>query len=166
MILFLIYKNSHMSDSPIISRMICRMRDMIVFVVQYGTLQENIRSMAIFETTSRLQKTFKTNHAEPGDFHLDYILLPIGYAYNAEWGRAKKGDYVKLWDGGRYKIFSVRKLQLNKPIADILSRMRYGITIKRALQKWQMNALMEGNGKNAVSKDECLWVIFERNDED
>lgn len=97
---------------------------------------------------------------QPAGFHLDYILLPVGYSYNAEWSGAKKGDIIRFWDGGEFPIYSVRKLRLNSAAVDILCRMRYGITIKRALQKWQMNAKLEGHGMKAISTDECLWVIY------
>lgn len=113
-----------------------------------------------FEDTKRTPRSFKVKHSDPGDFHLGYILLPIGYAYNAEWNNAKKGDILRFWDGGDYPIFAIRKLKLNKPDADILCRMRYGITIKRAIQIWQSNAKMEGHGAKAVSTEECLWIIY------
>ena len=119
------------------------------------------------EQTKRKPKIFRAKHDRPGDFQLDYILLPVGYSYNAEWLEAKKGDILRLWDGSEYRIFSVRKLDLKKAInADILCRMRYGITIKRALQIWQRNAKLEGHGAKAVSIDECLWVIYEQDEPD
>lgn len=97
---------------------------------------------------------------ESGPFHLDYILLPTGYAYNTEWATAKKGDKVRLWTGGDHTIYAVRKIKLKQPAADILCRMRYGINIKRAQSIWRQNATLEGHGARAVSDEECLWVIF------
>lgn len=114
--------------------------------------------------SEKKRKTFKVKHTKPGDFHLGYILLPVGYSYNAEWRNAKKGDILRMWSGEAYPIFSVRRLDLRKSAADILCRMRYGITIKRILQIWQGNAKMEGHGAKAVSTEECLWVIYDEQD--
>jgi len=116
--------------------------------------------MSIFEQEKRRKKTFKVNHAEPGDFRMGYILLPFGYSYNSEWSGAKKGDVIKLWGGGEYPIYAVRKIKMSSPEADILSRIRYGITIKGILQRWRSNAKMEGHGSRVVSDEECLWVIY------
>ena len=117
--------------------------------------------MAIFEEAKRRSKTFKAKHAEPGSFKKDYILLPVGYSYNSEWISAKKGDSLKLWEGGVHTIYAVRPLKLNKPEADILSRMRYGIPIKRCLEVWKSNARLEGHSSSAVSTEECLWIIYD-----
>lgn len=116
--------------------------------------------------TTRQKKTFKIAHMDPGVFHLDYIVLPVGYSYNAEIANAKKGDVLRLADGGEYPIFSVRRIRADKPEADILCRIRYGVTLKGAMMRWKMNAKLEGHGAKAVSEDECLWVIFERNEQD
>lgn len=109
----------------------------------------------------RKPKIFRAKHSEPGDFRLGYILLPCGYAYNADYSNAKKGDILRLFNGGDYRIFSVKKLKISSIECDILCRMRYGITIKGALSRWQMNAKLEGHGMRAVSEDECLWVVYE-----
>lgn len=118
--------------------------------------------MAKFEKEPKKAKIFKAQHSEPGDFQLDYILLPIGYVYNKEWLDAKRGDSIRLFNGGTYKIFSVRKISMVAGAADILSRIRYGITIKGCLARWQQNAKLEGHSPDAVSERECLWVIYEK----
>lgn len=116
------------------------------------------------ETTRGRKKIFRPQHLEPGDFYLDYILLPVGYSYNAEWLKAKRGDLMRIPDGGLYRIFAVRTIKLGSAAADILSRMRYGITIKGCLQRWKMNAKLAGHYSTAVSSEECLWVIYEKED--
>lgn len=110
---------------------------------------------------TRQRKTFKIPHSEPGDFRLGYILLPVGYMYNKAIAGAKTGDILRLFDGGSYRILSVRKISLQKIDTELLCRIRYGITLKAALMRWQINAKMEGHGEKAVSKEECLWVIYE-----
>lgn len=121
--------------------------------------------MAKFETEPKRKKSFNAQHSEPGRFMLDYILLPIGYVYNNEWLGAKKGDRIRLFNGGIYKIYSVRKIS-TRGAADILSRMRYGITIKGCITRWKQNARLEGHSGSAVSETECLWVVYEKNEQD
>lgn len=112
------------------------------------------------EGARRIKKTFKINHTEPGEFRLGYILLPVGYSYNAAIAQAKKGDTLRLFDGGEYPILVVRKMKMKDPNTDILCRMRYGITLKGALMRWKNNARLEGHGSQVVSEDECLWIIY------
>ena len=118
--------------------------------------------MANFEKDSKQKRTFKVQHAEPGRFRLDYILLPIGFSYNREYLKAKRGDILQLFDGGAYRIDSVRVISLRTAEADLLARMRYGVTIKGVLMRWQDNARLEGHLPSVVSTDECLWIVYER----
>lgn len=115
---------------------------------------------------NRQKRIFRVNHRTPDDFRLDYILLPFGYSYNADIAMAKPGDTIRFVDGNDVKIFAVRKVRLNTINADILCRMRYDISIKGALMRWQSNAKIEGHGAKAVSTEECLWVIFEKNEQE
>ena len=108
-------------------------------------------------------KILRARHSEPGPIHLNYILLPVGFSYNNDFAKAKKGDTIRIFDGDDYPIYAVRKVKIKSPTADILSRMRYGITIKRALDIWKSNARLEGHGSKAISEDECLWVIYDIN---
>lgn len=119
-----------------------------------------------YQTTKRQKKTFKTTHMEPGPLHLDFIILPVGYSYNADIAAAKKGDTIRLADGGEYPIFAVRKVSTDKPYADMLCRIRYGITLKGAMMRWKMNARLEGHGEKAISEDECLWVVYSTDEQD
>lgn len=111
--------------------------------------------------SKRQKKIFKIAHIYPGDFHLDYVVLPVGYSYNADIATAKRGDTLRLFDGGEYPIFAVRRIRLDKPEADILCRMRYGITAKGCMVRWKMNARLEGHGEKVISEEECLWVVYE-----
>ena len=122
--------------------------------------------MSKFDKVPVKKKIFKAQHLEPGAFFMDYILLPIGFAYNAEWMKAKKGDRLRFHDGGLYRIRSVRIVKVHGGLADILSRMRYGITIRGCMQRWKMNAKLEGHTSKAVSEDECLWVVYEKEPEE
>lgn len=121
--------------------------------------------MRKFDSVPVKKKVFNAKHLEPGEFQMGYILLPMGYSYNAEWRGAKKGDYVRMHDGGKYKISSVRIVKVKGGLAELLSRIRYGISIAGCLQRWKENAKLEGHTSAAISTDECLWVIYEKNEE-
>lgn len=117
-----------------------------------------------YQTLTRQKKTFKIPHMPAGPLHLDFIVLPVGYSYNADIAGARKGDSIRLGDGSKYEIVTVRRIPANKPEADLLCRIRYGITIKGAFIRWRMNARIEGHGEKAISEDECLWVVFRKNE--
>lgn len=108
-------------------------------------------------------KVFRPEHSEPGPVIGDYLLLPYGYKYNSEYLTFKPGDCIKLFNGGKYEIDSVVKVELEKPYCDVLCRMRYGISIKRAMQIWKHNAVCKGYGNKAISDEECLLVRYKRN---
>ena len=119
-----------------------------------------------FPTTKRQKKTFKVAHLDPGDLHIDFIILPVGYVYNSNIAGAKKGDILRLGDGTEHEIFTVQRLQTNKPLADLLCRIRYGITLRGCLMRWKMNAKLEGHGEKAISQDECLMVVYSKDEYD
>lgn len=91
---------------------------------------------------------------------MDYILLPYGYSYNKEYLSFKKGDKIKLFNGGTYLIDSVSIIKTKEAYADSLCRMRYGVGIKCAFSKWKTNAMLEGCGPKVLSEDECLLVCY------
>lgn len=118
-----------------------------------------------YQTLTRQKKTFKVPHMPAGPMHLDFIVLPVGYSYNADIVSAKKGDTLRLGDGSSYEIVSVRKISAKKAETDLLCRIRYGITLKGAFMRWKMNARLEGHGEKAISEDECLLVVFKTDEQ-
>lgn len=111
----------------------------------------------------RKSKTFKPKHAVPGDFWMDYILLPYGeyYTPTRDIASAQKGDILRFFNGPEYPIERVIKIPQDA-VCDTLCRMRYGIPWSVAFRKWQSYAMLEGNGKGVLSEDYCLWVIFSK----
>jgi len=118
-----------------------------------------------YQTSTRQRKTFRVPHMPAGPMHLDFIVLPVGYSYNADIASAKKGDTLRLGDGSTYEIVSVRKMSAGKPEVDLLCRIRYGITLRGAFMRWKMNARLEGHGEKAISEDECLLVVFKTDEQ-
>lgn len=109
---------------------------------------------------------FRANHLEPGDFQRDFILLPIGYSYNAEWATAKKGDVIRFHGGESHRIVSVRMVKKRGGLAELLSLIRYGISFAGCVQRWRDNAKLEGHGPGAISEDECIFVVYEKETRD
>lgn len=116
------------------------------------------------KTAKRIK--FRAFHDTPRDFHADYILLPLGYSYNRDFLSAKEGDLIKFGDGKVYSLLRVGILSLKNPATEGLCFARYGITLRKALQIWRTNAFAQGYGRNAVSDEECLIIIYGKEDEE
>jgi hypothetical protein len=97
---------------------------------------------------------------------MGYILLPVGYSYNQDIASAKKGDVLIFFDGGSYTIDCVRRIDSTKPEADLLCRIRYGIPMKAAKMRWRDNLRLEGHGPKAISENECLWVVYQLDEDE
>lgn len=106
-------------------------------------------------------RIFKPAHAEPRGFWLGFILLPYGefYTPTRDVLDARKGDILRFHNGGEYPIERVLKIPQDE-VCDMLCRVCYGIPLKIAFRKWESNAVLEGNGRNVLSRDYCLWVIY------
>ena len=106
-------------------------------------------------------RIFKPAHAEPGEFWLDYILLPYGdfYAPTREIAKAGKGDILRFHNGRSFVIERVLKIPQDET-CDMLCRLRYGVPWKVAYQRWQSNAVLEGHDKSVLSSEFCLWVLY------
>ena len=109
----------------------------------------------------RQKKILRISHRTPENFYLGYVLIPFGYSYNSDIAKAKQGDTLRFVDGNDFPIVAVRRIKIDSAEADLLCRLRYGITIKGALMRWQSNAKLEGHGAKVISTEECLWVVFE-----
>lgn len=110
-------------------------------------------------TTER--KTYSVQHLDPKGLWLNYILLPYGEFYDqtAQISKAKKGDILRFFQGGDHEIERVLKIPQDD-FCDMLCRIVYGIPLRMAIQKWQSYAVLEGNDRNVISSDYCLWVIY------
>lgn len=118
------------------------------------------------ESRKSSRRIFRPNHEEPGAFCLDYILLPYGAFYRKTSGLldAKTGDTLRFFNGPEYPIESVMLIKCDR-LCDFLCRMRYGISWDAALKIWQRYAVMEGNGKDVLSTEECFLVIFKKDEQ-
>lgn len=109
-------------------------------------------------------KTYKVQHLEPSTPWLGFILLPYGEFYRPtkDLLKAKPGDILRFFQGSDYAIERVMKIPQDS-VCDMLCRIAYGIPWAVALKKWQSYAMLEGNDRNVISSDYCLWVIYDTN---
>lgn len=109
------------------------------------------------------KRIFRPAHEEPGRFWLDYILLPYGefYAKTSGFLKAKSGDTLRFFNGPDVEIESVSLINADS-VCDFLCKMRYGITWDVAFKRWLSYARLEGNGKDILSRDKCMLVIYKR----
>lgn len=103
---------------------------------------------------------FKINHSSPGDVYADFILLPLGLKMNRNIISYKRGDRIKFLDGKVYYIVSAGILDMGNPVVAGLCFLRYGITLKKLMLHWAESAIAYGYGKKAVSKEECLLIVY------
>ena len=108
-------------------------------------------------------KVFKPAHAEPSEMRLDYVLLPYGEFYDKTkvFLDAKRGDTLRLYNGGEYAIDSVHLISDLK-LCEALSRMRYGVAWYVAFRTWLSYAKLEGHGKDVLDPGKCIMVVFKR----
>lgn len=106
------------------------------------------------------RKYYKVFHDTPKDYFADYILLPLGYSYNREFLTLTEGQLLRFGDGKVYRFLRSGILDINSPGTDGLCFARYGITLKKAMRIWRINALAQGYGVNAISEKECLIIIY------
>lgn len=120
-----------------------------------------MRRVKDLESRTSKRQILKPSHEEPGAFHLDYILLPYGIFYEKtnKFLEAKKGDTLRFFNGPEYPIDSVSLIKQDR-VCDILCRMRYGVSWKVAFEKWKSYARLEGYGRDILSTDECLLVVY------
>lgn len=109
-----------------------------------------------------MQKKYAVNHKKPGDFWLDYILLPYGEFYEKTRCllEMKRGEMLRFFNGPEVPINSVTLIKQDS-LCDFLCRMRYGMPWKVAFDKWVRYARLEGHSKDILSTDKCILVVFE-----
>ena len=107
-------------------------------------------------------KIYSVQHLEPRGCWLGFILLPCGEFYKPTLSiaKARKGDIIRFYNGADRFIERVLRIPQDD-YCDMLCRIVYGIPLKMAMKKWQSYAVLEGNNKDVISSDFCLWVIYD-----
>lgn len=105
-------------------------------------------------------KCYNIYHWTP-KVHKGLLLLPIGMYYNIDLQQARAGDYIKFQDDDkRYMIKRIAYMDMKTQIANLLSMFLYNCPILVSLKMWQSTAVLEGNKKNAVSRNKCLVMHY------
>lgn len=113
------------------------------------------------EKSTSKRRVFKPKHEVPKDPFLDYIILPYGEFYKDTKGflEAKTGDILRFFNGPEFEIESVMKIRCDR-LCDMLCRMRYGVSWNAVLARWQRYATLDGSGKQIISTEECIMVVY------
>lgn len=107
-----------------------------------------------------IKKHYKIGCEEPkGELQSNFVLLPIGYIFNADLLNCQRGDTITFVDGGKYRVIYAKKMPIDELSAS-LCIMRYGFSIDYWLELWKEMVKYGGNNKNAISDSECLLIIY------
>lgn len=89
------------------------------------------------------------------------IMLPVGMYYNRDIQYASIGDTI-VFLGGKERIIKNKcLLDLRAGATDFLCQYIYNKSLNMVFRKWLTNAVISGNGRNAVSKNRCLVIWYE-----
>lgn len=89
------------------------------------------------------------------------VMIPVGLYYNRKTQNAKKGDTIVFKDSNEeYKIEDLCYMDLNTSVARMLCRYIYKYELDAVMKRWQSNAVIEGNGRKAVSCNKCLIIRY------
>lgn len=90
-------------------------------------------------------------------------IVPIGTYCNKALQGAKIGATVRFeteWRRDVRRIVNICRFRINTPEFTFMLRNIYGenMTIAKLFERWEAWAIVEGIGKEGVSKDECLII--------
>lgn len=92
------------------------------------------------------------------------IMMPVGAYYNRELQKVRHGDSIRFLNGDIRKVVSVAFLGLKLAAARLICEYIYNISIERVMRRWGDNAVLEGNGRMAVSDNKCLLIRYEQHE--
>lgn len=88
------------------------------------------------------------------------LLLPVGLYYNRDIQKAQRGDSIVFLGGERRVVVRTTFLALTWQATDVLCSYIYGVGLRIVFEQWLTNAVIEGNGKLAVSKNKCFLIWY------
>lgn len=88
------------------------------------------------------------------------IMLPVGVYYNRDIHGASVGDKIRFIDGNERTIVGKSDIDLRMSSTDLICRYIYNCSMKIVFRKWLTNAVIEGNGRNVVSKNKCMLIWY------
>lgn len=92
-----------------------------------------------------------------------FCIAPIGMFCNQKLQNAQIGDAVQFCHEYRRDkriIANICRFRINSPEFTFMLRSIYGegMTIAKLFERWEAWAVVEGIGKDGVSKDECIII--------
>lgn len=88
------------------------------------------------------------------------VFFPIGYMYNKDIQRLRRGDIIRFLDKSEHYVESVVRTSINNALAHSLCRMIYGFGLKKALDVWWQRVEMQRLDRRVISDIECLVVFY------
>lgn len=94
---------------------------------------------------------------------LPFAICPIGLFCNQKLQKAEIGDEVTFcfeYRRDKRVITNIARFRINTPEFTFMLRSIYGdgMTIAKLFERWEAWAVVEGIGKDGVSKDECIII--------
>lgn len=108
-------------------------------------------------------RPIKIQHPTPQTRSVAQVALPIGLYCNQALQTAKIGDEVIFqceWRKDKRVITNICRFRTHSPEFTFMLRSIYGdnMSIAKLMERWEAWAVVEGIGKEGVSKDECLII--------
>lgn len=88
------------------------------------------------------------------------IMLPVGIYYNRDIQNASIGDVIVFLGGEERTIKNKCVFNTHSGSTHFLCQYIYNTSLSVVFRKWLTNAVIQGNGRNAVSKNRCLVVWY------
>lgn len=108
---------------------------------------------------------YRIFHWKPAVLH-GFIMLPVGAYYNRDIQKARKGDFFQFCENeSKYRIVDICYMNLNCAVANVLCKYIYNRKMDIVMNRWLANAVIEGNGRNAIDKNRCLLIRYDHEKE-
>lgn len=104
-------------------------------------------------------KSYNIFHEKPSSGK-NLLLLPVGVLYNRDIQKAKEGDKIYFLGGSSGIIVKKCYLDLHKHSTSVLCDYIYGRPLPFVFRKWEINAVIDGNGARTVSRNKCLMIWY------
>lgn len=90
------------------------------------------------------------------------VMFPIGFKYNQDVQRLRRGDIIRFLDGSEHYVLGVTKLPYISAITKLLCWEIYGFSITRFIEICQDRLRVRKEDVRLMSDSECLVLFFER----
>lgn len=89
-----------------------------------------------------------------------YLFLPVGAYYNRDLLRIRVGDTIRFSDGPKAEVTYVGLRLLTDAYTKFQMKETYKSRYDIVIRRWENNAIMQGHGREVVSKEKCLIIHY------